>query len=215
MPANPFDALAQRYDDWFNAPRGAAIFAMELDCLRLIGRGFAGRWLEVGVGTGRFAQALGVGYGVDPSASMLEFASRRNIAVKPGRGEELPYPAVYFDGTLLVVTVCFLDDPAAALAEGGRVLRPGGALVAGLVPADSPWGEHYRALAAEGHPFYSAARFYRAAELTALAEAAGYTLHSAVSTLTSPPTDEPPPAEQPREGVVDGAGFVALRYELA
>ena len=214
-PPALFDSLARRYDDWFDTPRGAAIFKLELDCLRLIQPGFTGHWLEVGVGTGRFAQALGIGFGVDPSAAVLEYARRRGIEVQEGRGEQLPYPADHFSGALLVVTICFLSDPAAALAECARVLRPGGALVAGLVPADSPWGRQYQRQAAEGHPFYSAARFYRIVELTALATDAGFRLECAASTLLVPPTDRPPEAERPRSGLSPEAGFVALRYVLA
>jgi len=211
---SPFDHHAQRYDDWFASPRGAAIFQLELDCLRLVERSFAGRWLEVGVGTGRFAQALSISHGVDPSRAVLEFASRRGVAVLQGCGEDLPYLPDYFNGVLLVVTICFLDDPLAALTECVRVLAPGGVLIAGLVPADSPWGLDYQAKAAAGHPFYSAARFYRVDEMTAMAKQAGFSLHSAASTLFSPPSDEPPPLEQPQDGIVAGAGFVALRYGL-
>jgi hypothetical protein len=43
--------------------------------------------LEIGVGTGRFAEALGIEYGVDISGRALKFAKRRITVVK-GSGEK-------------------------------------------------------------------------------------------------------------------------------
>ena len=57
---NPFDKLAQRYDRWFDSTRGRAIFEAEVVCLRELIPDRAGRWLEIGVGTGRFVEALGI-----------------------------------------------------------------------------------------------------------------------------------------------------------
>lgn len=47
--------------------------------------------LEIGVGTGRFAEALGIEYGVDVSGRVLELAKRRGITVVEGSGENLPF----------------------------------------------------------------------------------------------------------------------------
>ena len=74
-------------------------------------------WLEVGLGTGRFAEALGVAEGVDPSAAMLEIAVRRGIHTRCGYGEDLPYPEATFNGILIVATLCFLCDPVKTLKE--------------------------------------------------------------------------------------------------
>jgi hypothetical protein len=42
------------------------------------------------------------------------------------------------------------------------------------VPADSPLGEHYRRLGAEGHRYYRHAHFFTGRELDALLTAAGF-----------------------------------------
>jgi SAM-dependent methyltransferase len=169
-----------------------------------------GRWLEVGVGTGRFAQALGVKEGVDPCAPMLEFARQRGVRARRGLGESLPYPDCCFHGVLLVVTLCFLSDPARALRECARVLKEDGYLIAGFVPSDSPWGRLYKRRGRRGHPFYSVARFYDCDEVIRMAVAAGFKLNRAVSCLFSPP-GEPPDTRWRRE-LVAGAGFVGMRF---
>jgi glutamate-ammonia-ligase adenylyltransferase len=39
--------------------------------------------------------------------------------------------------------LCFIADPRAAMREFRRVLKPGGWLAIGMIPADSPWGRLY------------------------------------------------------------------------
>ena len=58
-PKPVFDPIADAYDRWYDAPEGKAIFREELLCLQELCGDGSGRWLEVGVGTGRFAAALG------------------------------------------------------------------------------------------------------------------------------------------------------------
>lgn len=210
--ANVFDELADRYDGWFETPRGRAIFRIEVACLKELMSGeYRGRWLEVGVGTGRFAEALGIKEGVDPSRAVLEFAAKRGIKTKVGYGESLPYLDAAFDGVLLVTTICFLDDPKKTLKECRRVLKRGGRLVVGLVPADSAWGTFYTRKGREGHPFYSQARFYTCDQVIDLARRAGLVLDGARSCLLTSP--EEPVADAPSlEGMVTGAGFVAMKF---
>ncbi len=76
--------------------------------------------------------------GVDPSATMVEQAARRNrAAVKDGRvalahagAESMPWPDGAFAGAVAVNCMQLWDPLQAALREVGRVLRPGGVLVA-------------------------------------------------------------------------------------
>ena len=207
-PGELFDRLAGRYDRWFEEAPGRDIFRVEVECLRALVAG--GRWLEVGVGTGRFARALGVREGVDPSMEMLRYARRRGLRVSRARAEALPYPAGSFDGVLLVVTICFLDEPARAVAECRRVLREGGRMVVGLVPRESAWGGEYRRKARAGHAFYSAARFYTAAEVVEMAAGAGFGLEGARGCLFGPPGGEV--GREVRAGLAEEAGFLALSF---
>jgi ubiquinone/menaquinone biosynthesis C-methylase UbiE len=74
--------------------------------------------VEIGVGTGRFASALGVPLGVEPSESMRRIARKRGIEVISGKAEALPFR----DGCLdyvLMVTVCLLFRRCAESLPGG------------------------------------------------------------------------------------------------
>lgn len=210
---SPFDLFAREFDEWFESSRGRWIFELETFCLQeLIGKTkVEGRWLEVGVGTGRFAEALGIKEGIDPSRTVLEIADDRGIRTQRGYGEDLPYSDASFDGVLNVVTICFLADPGKALKESYRILKQEGCLIVGLVPADSPWGIRYSRKAGEGHRFYSKARFYTCEQVSGLATEAGLVFTDARSCLFGPPT-KPLSDRSLREGVVTGAGFVVLKF---
>ncbi len=207
---SPFDHLAQQYDDWFDSAEGRAVFRIETACLRELMPPEGGSWLEVGVGTGRFAEALGVINGLDPSPAMLEIAARRGVETTLGHAEALPYPDAVFDGVLMIVTLCFVNDPATAMTECGRVLKSDSALIAGIIPADSPWGRLYSRRAREGHPFYSAARFHTCDQVIQTANSAGFDFETANSCLLTPPRQ--PISTSIQAGVVRYAGFVAMRF---
>jgi len=208
----PFERLADRYDAWFESAKGRRIFQVEVDCIRDLLEEMPRPWLEVGVGTGRFAAALGVDEGVDPSPAVLRYASQRGIQTQLGRAEKLPYESNRFGVTLLVVTICFLDDPAQALGECHRVLRKDGYAIVGLVPKDSPWGKAYARKGVEGHPFYAAAKFYTTKEVIGLAEQAGLYLDRATSCLFEGPDQTVERYTGSREGMAKGAGFVGMRF---
>ncbi len=210
---NPFDMLADRYDKWFESERGASVFQAELACLEAVmPRSRPGCWLEVGVGTGRFAAALGVSEGIDSSAAVLEYAADRGIRTRQAKAEELPYADGTLQGVLMVVTLCFVRDPARALAEAARVLVPAGALILGLVPAESAWGRLYARKGRAGHPFYAAARFYTCVQVIEMAQTAGFAFEGAAHTLRTPPGRPVDPSATPRPGLTEAAGFAAFRF---
>ncbi len=188
--------------------------SQELSCLRQLVPGGDG-WLELGTGTGHFAQALGIPLGVDPSQPALSLARSRGIRVLEGRAEALQLESNSQDGVLMVVTLCFVQDPLQSLREAARVLHQGGSLVLGLVPADSPWGQEYQEKARTGHAFYSFARFYGIQHVLDLAKQAGFQLSRAMSCLLEGPRDQVDPYAAPFPGTVDGAGFVAMEFKPA
>jgi len=97
-----------------------------------------GEVLEVGVGSGLNLplldpQQVASFVGVDPSGPLLARAAARATrvptALVAGTAEALPFDAARFDTVILTYTLCSVEDPARALAEIRRVLRPDGALV--------------------------------------------------------------------------------------
>jgi hypothetical protein len=88
--AGLFERLAARYDAWYDGPAGPAVFPSEVACLRPLLRGLPRPWAEVGVGSGRFAAALGVDVGLDPAATPLALARSRKTPARKGRCSPTP-----------------------------------------------------------------------------------------------------------------------------
>jgi hypothetical protein len=84
---SPFDDLAAEYDAWFDR-EGRLVFLIEVRAFRELLPFLPSPWLEMGVGSGRFAQVLGIETGVDPSFKLLQMARRRGIIAFLGRGEQ-------------------------------------------------------------------------------------------------------------------------------
>ncbi|MGH8993387.1 MAG: class I SAM-dependent methyltransferase [Acidimicrobiia bacterium] len=104
---------------------------------RVAGR-LEGEVLEVGFGSGRnvphYPPAVKRVRAVDPAVVGRRLAARR-VAASPVPvdyvgldGQRLPLDDASVDHVLVTWTLCTIPDPAAALAEIRRVLRPGGAL---------------------------------------------------------------------------------------
>jgi ubiquinone/menaquinone biosynthesis C-methylase UbiE len=212
-PSVAFDILADRYDGWYDSAEGAVIFRDEVTCLQFLCPERRGRWVEIGVGTGRFASALGIVEGLDPSPKMLARAAQRGVSTHSGTAEKLPFPDGTFDGVLMALALCFVQDAGQALRECARVLRPSCPLLLGIIPSDSPWGESYKRKAAEGHAVYSLAQFRTVPETVALAESGGFVLRDSASALFGNPGAAPDWKPRVERGAVKGTGFVALRFE--
>jgi ubiquinone/menaquinone biosynthesis C-methylase UbiE len=102
--------------------------------------GATGRVLELGMGSGLNLpfydpQKVTEVDAVEPSGRLRQraVAAAREAGVKvdiqDGRAEELPYDAGAFDCVVCTFTLCSVQDPAAALGEARRVLKPGGRLI--------------------------------------------------------------------------------------
>ena len=203
-----FDNLAIAYDNWFDE-QGRLIFAIEVRAFQEVLNSLPRPWLEVGVGSGRFAQALGIETGIDPSTRLLEMASKRGITVFLGRGEQQTCKAASFGTVFLIVTLCFLDSVPDVLKEVYRVLAPTGKIVLGLVLKDSPWGNFYERKKKQGHRFYKYATFYEYDDVVTLLEEAGFSIKEVVSSLFQKP-GKVEHLELPRKGFSPDAGFVVI-----
>src|SRR5208337_4244065 len=81
-----------------------------------------GRGFEVGVGSGRFAVPFGIRYGIYPSCKFTGMAKTRRVEIVQGEGEHLPYLPETFDYVLMMIVICFLENPLPVLHETFRVL---------------------------------------------------------------------------------------------
>lgn len=209
MPDSPFNGYAESYDTWYDKPPGREAFAVELAALRRVVAELPHPWLEVGVGTGRFAQALGIPLGVDPSAAMLRLAQARGIRTVQAVAESLPFPDGEFGTVFLLTTWEFLSEPGRALLEIRRVLKPGGMLVNAYLDKGGKWAKLYLRKAEAGHPLFSRARFYDYEEVVRLTRESGFDILRTVSALFSGP-DEDTTGDEPRDGFHPGASFVVI-----
>jgi len=205
---SPFDDLAQEYDAWFDN-EGKLIFFIEAQAFRTLLPSLPKPWLEIGVGSGRFAQALGIEAGIDPSIKFIEMAKGRGINAFPGQGEEELFDEESFGTVFLIVTLCFLDSPLEVLKEVNRILMPGGKIVLGLVLKESPWGQFYQLKGSQGHRFYKFATFYSCDEVIRLLVRAGFLTEKIVSTLFQRP-GEVRRVEEPKDGYFPEAGFTII-----
>jgi len=125
-----FDRVADEYD----ASRGgeARGVATAADIAPLLAGG--GRVLEIGVGTGVVARALGehgrTVVGVDVAPAMLRRARERiGARVAVADAARLPFSDTSFADACAVWVMHAVADRAAVLREVARVLRPGGRFV--------------------------------------------------------------------------------------
>jgi SAM-dependent methyltransferase len=207
--SSPFDSLAAEYDAWFE-DEGRLIFAIEVKAFRTVLSLLPKPWLEVGVGSGRFAQVLGIENGIDPSVKLLEMATSRGIRTFLARGEDHFFNKETLGTVFLIATLCFLDSPIAVLHEAHRILKPEGKIVLGLVLRESPWGKFYQIKKQEGHRFYKYATFYSYQEVEKLITYSGFIIDKVISTLFQKP-GEVKGMEAPRGGFSANAGFTVIR----
>ncbi|MDO8378608.1 class I SAM-dependent methyltransferase [Phenylobacterium sp.] len=97
----------------------------------------SGKVLELGIGMGlnlAFYDPAKVSavVGVDPSPELRALAQAAprpeglKVEVDKGTAEALPFESGSFDTVVCTFTLCSVHNPAAALAEARRVLKPGG-----------------------------------------------------------------------------------------
>lgn len=156
---------AEAYEAWYASPRGRWIADREFALMwRLLTPAPGSSLLDVGCGSGQFSRRFAAAglrvVGLDPDPQRLAVARRLAPALPLLRGQaaRLPFADGAFDHVAAVTSLCFVDRPAAALAELWRVCRRG--LVLGLLNRHSLL---YRRKRARGG--YRGARWDSAAEV--------------------------------------------------
>jgi ubiquinone/menaquinone biosynthesis C-methylase UbiE len=174
-----FDKYYKKYDDWFD--KNEYIYLSELIAIRKV-LPMKGKGLEVGVGTGRFASALGIKTGIEPSLKMALMAKERGVEVFPTKAENLPFSDSSFDFVLIVTTICFFDDIETAFKEVHRVLKAKGQLIIGFVDKNSFLGKVYQQKK-EQSVFYNKATFYSTEEVLVYLKKIGFSDFSFFQTV--------------------------------
>lgn len=168
-----YDTVAPEYDRRYEVNQFGGIDA----CLREFVGSVPGQAIaEIGCGTGHWLQLLSMPpaprllAGLDLSTAMLATAHRTAPAAALVRGsaEQLPWADCSFDRVFCVNALHHFPNPHSAIAECGRVLRPGGAfLTIGLDPhtsTDSWWVyDYFPAARAADRDRYPSAAVIRAA----------------------------------------------------
>lgn len=197
-----FDRNFKEYDAWYD--RHKLAFLSELEAIKRVLPPNA-KGLEIGVGTGRFAAALGTTMGIDPSGKMLEIAKSKGVNVRFGSGENLPFLEEVFDYVTIIITLCFVEKPRKVLEEAYRVLKKNGSIIIGIVDKESFLGKFYQK---KKSAFYKQAKFFSVKEVVDLLKKTGFDSFSFQQTISILP-DEMVSLEKPKRGFGKG-GFVVI-----
>jgi len=178
-----FDRYYQEYDEWYDRHKFA--YLSELEALKKV-LPYKGFGLEIGVGTGRFSAVLGINVGIDPSWNMVKIAQRRGVKGVVGIGEALPFKNGRFAYVVLMVTICFVENPSLVMQETKRVLRSGGRIIIGIVDKNSFLGRKYQSKKSK---FYERANLYSPEEIGKVLSNTGFQKIQYYQTLFSFPEE--------------------------
>jgi len=174
-----FDKNLPEYEDWFVSNK--FVYQSELKAIeKAIPNDKNG--FEIGIGSGLFAKPLGIKEGIDPSSKMREKAIIRGLRVFDAVAENLPYPDERFDFSLMVTTICFVDDIIKSFQEANRVIKKNGHLIIGFVDKNSPIGKIYLKHKNESL-FYRDAIFYKTEEIYDLIQKTGFKVETTYQTV--------------------------------
>lgn len=179
--ATAFDQSTLEYDQWFD--NHSTVYQSEILAIqKAIPKNKTG--IEIGVGTGRFAQPLNIKFGVEPSENMARVAEQRGIAVYRAYAENIPVGNTTFDFALMVTTVCFLSDIPKAFSEVNRILKPQGEIILAIIDKNSELGKKYE-MEKSTNKFYKDAHFHSTEELTELLKQSDFQNFQYWQTLTA------------------------------
>jgi SAM-dependent methyltransferase len=204
---SPFQQYCQRYDNWF--AENPSIYQAELRAIRQLLHG-KGIGIEIGVGTGRFAEKLGIKIGIEPSAGMGAMALTRGIMVVGGKAEKLPLAAHVADYVLMVTTICFVDDIVKSFLEAGRILRDNGCIIIAFIDRNSFLGRIYNQKKKDSL-FYRDAYFFTVSEVLGYLRQTGFGNFTFTQTLFG--NLQEISIDHPVEPGYGKGGFVVVRAE--
>jgi len=167
-----FNENVKEYEDWYQ--KYHEVFLSEVraikEQLNKLPENING--IEIGVGTGKFAEQLGIKEGVEPSTEMAALAIKRGIEIINGTAENIPFKALSFD-FVLFVTICHLDTIKAALKEAHRVLKQNGSIIIGFIDKDQQIAKDYQENRKKS-TFFKHATFYSVAQIQSFLKETGF-----------------------------------------
>ena len=178
-----FDKLSEEYDEWFD--RHPYAFQSEVEAIRSFLPEGESHGIEVGLGSGRFAQALGIKEGVEQSFALRRLAVNRGVEVMDAVAERLPYKALHFDFVLMSSCLPYLVNVKKAFLEAFRVLRWDGSLIVGVLDKDRDIAQEYMNRS-EMDSFYKGAQFYTPTQVLQWLREAGFRQFEVKQTLFTP-----------------------------
>lgn len=177
-----FDASAKDYDSWCKTPIGAYVDSLEKQLIDEVAKPKSGEVaIDLGCGTGIYSiwlakKGLTV-TGVDLSNEMLTVAKEKSfknnlsIHYKQADLHHLPFMNHTFDLAVCNIALEFVSSPELVLAEGLRVLKPGGRFVAGMIGKHSEWAKTYLAQGKQKkNSVFAKARFFASEDIKQLAK---------------------------------------------
>lgn len=208
MKIDVFEKHFDKYDNWFF--KHAKAYQSELKALQQAK--VPGLSIEIGVGTGKFAEPLGITYGVEPSENMYKKAQKLNINIIKGQAEHLPIKSEVFDWAIMITTICFVEAPLKSIKEMHRILKFGGKCSIGIVDKDSYLGRKYQ-LIKDKSVFYKDATFFSSMEIISLLKKAKFKNISALQTLFGDENDIESKIQLPEYGFGKGSFVVLSGYK--
>ncbi|MFZ6025942.1 MAG: class I SAM-dependent methyltransferase [Bacteroidota bacterium] len=198
-----FDQNALEYDQWFDKHK--ALYQSELAAVeKAIPKSKTG--IEIGTGTGRFAQPFNIRFGVEPSENMAQLAEQRGMKIYRASAENLPLENSSFDFAIMVTTVCFLENIPKAFSEVHRILKPNGEIILGIIDKNSSLGKKYQQKKLS-NKFYRDAHFHSTEEIASLLKNSRFNNFQYWQTLTQTSEKE---IEKPQQGFGKGS-FVVIK----
>jgi SAM-dependent methyltransferase len=207
VTSETFEEYALEYDQWFE--RHKIEYALELKAIREL-LPETGEGVEIGAGTGRFTQPLGISLGIEPSEAMRSIASGRGVNIIDGSAESLPINDHSYDYALLVTAVCFLGALDIAFKEVSRILKANAFIIIGLIDGNSVLGKKYEAKKSESK-FYKNATFHSVDEIEKELKVVGFKHFETVQAILPGDVDETS-GEEIKQGHGEGS-FVVLRAQ--
>jgi ubiquinone/menaquinone biosynthesis C-methylase UbiE len=188
---NAFNRVAESYDKWYDHSQGKQIFTAERNAINFMIPS-DGLGVEIGAGTGAFAQSLQnenrVIVCLDPSKSMVSVAREKSIHNILGYGDYAPFRSV-FTFAYMVTVIEFLEHPVRTLLDIKKICKNNAPIVLLFINAKSQWGAFYAELGIKGDPVFRHARLYGLDEIVEIFELARLKITEIKGTLSSEPMD--------------------------